>query len=97
MKKTAMTVAALVLTAWLTPAWAIFESKNELAAMARISMEQAIATALAEVPGKAIEAEIEKEDGRPAFEVKILSSMSDKVRKVHVDAETGKIMKTDKD
>jgi len=53
---------------------------------------KAVEIALKKVPGKAYEAEIEKEDGRPAYEVKIIDTSNEK-RTVHVDARTGDVMK----
>jgi uncharacterized membrane protein YkoI len=58
-------------------------------------LEQAIRTAVQALPGKAVEAQIGKEDGRTVFEVKIIDSQ-DKTRTVYVDAQTGQTMKVGK-
>ena len=91
-------IAALTLAVTVsvvTPAWALFETNKELSASARITLEQAIRTAVQALPGKAVEAQIGKEDGRTVFEVKIIDSQ-DKTRTVYVDAQTGQTMKVGK-
>ena len=93
MRTLALAIALLFLSVWTSPpALALLETKAELAGQAQITMEKAVQTALQKVPGKAIEAELEKEDGRPAYEIKILDTSNSK-RKVYVDARTGEIMK----
>lgn len=93
MRTITLAVALLALSIWTTPpAMALLETKAELAGQASVTMEKALQTALQRVPGKAIEAELETEDGRPAYEIKIIDSSNSK-RKVHVDARTGDIMK----
>ncbi len=44
--------------------------------------------ALTSVPGKAVEAELRKEDGRTVFEIEIID-VSNKTQKVYVDAQSG--------
>ena len=73
-------------------AWALFESKKELVNSARITMAEAIDTAVQTVPGKAVEAEIDTEDDRTVFEVEIITS-SGKTKEVYIDAQTGKAHK----
>jgi len=90
-----VTAAALAMTLSTVPAWALFESDKELAESARVSMEQAVKTALSAVPGKAVEAQLGKEDGRVAYEIEIIDS-NKKTRTVYVDAQNGKTMKVDK-
>lgn len=80
--------AALMLTLVSTPAWALFESNKELVASARITMEEAIQKALKAVPGKAVEAEIGKEDGRTVYEVEVIDN-NNKSQTVYVDAQSG--------
>ena len=72
-----------------TPAWALFETNKDLIATAKITLEEAVRHAVKAVPGKAVEAEIGKEDGRTVYEVEIIDA-SKKTHKVYVDAETGK-------
>jgi uncharacterized membrane protein YkoI len=86
---------ALILMFATSPAWALFETNKELAESAQISMDQAIKTAISAVPGKAVEAQLGKEDGRTVYEIDIIDS-NKKERTVYVDAQTGKTMKIEK-
>lgn len=86
---------ALAATLWAVPALALFESKKELSASARITLEDAIRTAVQALPGKAVEAEISTEEGRTVYEVKIIDSQQE-TRTVYVDAQTGSTMKIEK-
>jgi uncharacterized membrane protein YkoI len=70
------------------PAWGLFETNVELISTAKITLEEAIHHALLSVPGKAVEAEIGKEDGRIVYEVEIVDR-SNKTQKVYVDAQNG--------
>jgi len=92
MRTVALAVAILVLSVWVSPALALLETKAELANMAQITLEKAVEIAIKKVPGKAVEAELEKEDGRAAYEIKIIDT-SNSNRKVYVDARTGDVMK----
>jgi len=83
--------AIFVMSFAVSPAFAA--STSELLAAARIPMEQAIQSALTELPGKAYKAEIERKEGRVVYEVEVLEQASGKYRTVYVDAETGKTMK----
>lgn len=72
-----------------TPAWALFETNKELIATAKVTLEDAVRSAVKAVPGsKAVEAEIGKEDGRTVYEVELIDA-SKKTQKVYVDAQTG--------
>ena len=71
-----------------SPAWAMFESNKTLAGSASITLEDAVKKALAAVPGKAVEAEFGKEDGKTCYEVEIVDR-NNKTQKVYVDANTG--------
>lgn len=90
---TAMAVLAMTLMAG--PAWAIMDTKTDLVASARIPLEEAVRSALMAVPGKAMEAEIEKEDGKVVYSVDILDAQSNKVT-VFIDAQSGKTIKIDR-
>lgn len=71
------------------------ESKGALLRQANVSLIDAVRTAENNVTGgKAVEAELERENGRPVYEVDMIDS-AHKARKVHVDAATGKITKID--
>ena len=85
----------LAMAVWAMPAWALFETNKELSASARITLEEAVRTAVQALPGKAVEAQIGKEEGRTVYEVKIIDS-HDKSRTVYVDAQTGQTMKIEK-
>jgi uncharacterized membrane protein YkoI len=71
-----------------SPAWALFETNKELVSTAKITLEEAVHHAVKAVPGKAVEAEIGKEDGRTVYEVEIID-MNKKTQKVYVDAQSG--------
>ena len=71
-----------------SPAWALFETNKQLVETAQITLEDAVHRALKSVPGKAVEAEIGKEDGRTVYEVEIVDS-NKKTQKVYVDAQSG--------
>lgn len=63
-------------------------------ALAKVSEEEAKATALAAHPGKVVEVEYELEpDGKASYEFDILEADNEEV-KVEVDASTGKIVET---
>ena len=84
-----MHLAFAVLSAlWCSPAWALFETSQQLADTAKITLEEAVHRALTSVPGKAVEAELRKEDGRTVFEIEIID-VSNKTQKVYVDAQSG--------
>jgi uncharacterized iron-regulated membrane protein len=84
--------ALLALSLGVGQAWALFETNKKLAESARIPMDQAVKQATIEVPGKAVEAQLGKEDGRTVYEIDILDS-TNKERTVYIDAQTGKTMK----
>ena len=86
MKK--MIAIALMSGLIASPAWALFESNKQLVATATVTLEEAVRHALKAVPGKAVEAEIGKEDGRTVYEIEIVDS-NNKTQKVYVDAQTG--------
>lgn len=71
-----------------SPAWALFETNKQLVATATVTLEDAVRHALKTVPGKAVEAEIGKEDGRTVYEVEIVD-VNNKTQKVYVDAQSG--------
>ena len=69
------------------------ESKGDLLRQSNVSLIDAVRMAESSITGgRTIEAELEREDGRPVYEVKLLDSTQNK-RKVHVDAATGKVTK----
>ncbi len=86
MKK--MIAIALLSGVMASPAWALFETNKQLTATATVTLEDAVRHALKAVPGKAVEAEIGKEDGRTVYEVEIVDA-NNKTQKVYVDAQSG--------
>ena len=84
-----MVIAAAMVGSMMTsPAWALFETNKELAATAKITLDEAVKNAVKAVPGKAVEADIGKEEGRTVYKVEIIDS-NNKTQKVYVDAVNG--------
>src|SRR5512143_3698901 len=84
-----------VLTA-VTPAWSDKkkDGENDVAALvkdAKVTIDQAIKTALEKVPGTAVEAELEKKHDKTVWEVEVLGA-DGKVTEVHIDAATGAVI-----
>ena len=70
--------------------------KETMAKNARISMQEAVRTAEAAVPGgKAKETHLETEGGRTVYEVEMVDTTNN-TRTVLVDAQSGRIVKRDK-
>ena len=70
--------------------------QETMAKNAKISMQQAVRTAEASVPGgKAKETHLESEGGRTVYEVELVDNTNN-TRTVWVDAQSGRIVKTDK-
>lgn len=65
--------------------------KIEMAQRAKVSIDQAIQTALEKVSGKVIEAELEHKHKTLVWEVEIVTS-ENKVVEVHIDAESGAVI-----
>jgi hypothetical protein len=80
--------AMIVGTLTVGPAWALFETNKELIAGAKISMEQAIKSAVKAVPGKAAEADLGKDGDRTIWKIEVIDH-NNKSQTVYVDAETG--------
>lgn len=71
-------------------------SQETMAKNAKISMQHAVRTAEASVPGaKAKETHLESEGGRTVYEVELVDNTNN-TRTVWVDAQSGRIVKTDK-
>lgn len=70
--------------------------QETMAKNARISMQEAVRTAEASVPGgKAKETHLETEGGRTVYEVEMVDTANN-TRTVWVDAQSGRIVKSDK-
>jgi uncharacterized membrane protein YkoI len=69
------------------------ESKEtvEMAAAAKIRIDQAIKTASEEVQGTVVEAELEKKHGKIVWEVEVVTA-ENKVMEVHIDADSGAVI-----
>jgi uncharacterized membrane protein YkoI len=83
-------IAAGVVTGLLAagPAWALFETNKDLIASSKISMEEAIKSAIKAVPGKAAEADLGKDDGRTVWKIEVIDT-TNQSQTVYVDAQTG--------
>jgi uncharacterized membrane protein YkoI len=81
---------ALFTVLQVVPAWALFESEKTLSEKARVSMIEALKTAEREVPGKPVEVNMGKDDGRVVYKIEIIDAQK-KTRHVYIDAETGKV------
>jgi uncharacterized membrane protein YkoI len=87
-----------VMAVLVGPAWSEGKGKKdevkesvEMAAAAKVTIEQAIKTASERVSGKVIEAELEKKHGTLVWEVEVVTA-ENKVMEVHIDAETGAVI-----
>lgn len=90
MKKEILSVGvALVLGGTVVPAWALFETDRALSEKASVSMVEAIKTAEQARPGKTVEVNMGKDDGRVVYKIEIVDGT--KTHKVYVDAMTGKV------
>jgi uncharacterized membrane protein YkoI len=100
-----MAVPALMIAALCfmsTPAWSDKGHKGkdeeghvgELVKDAKVTIDQAIKTALDKVPGTAVEAELERKHDKTVWEVEVLGA-DGKVTEVHIDAGTGTIIDTE--
>ncbi len=67
--------------------------RKDLMRSTNISLSEAVRSAEAVVPdGRAVEAELEQKEGRTVYEVELIDSKQD-LRKVYVDASTGKVVR----
>ena len=90
MKKEIISVGlAILFGATVVPAWAMFESDRALSEKATVSMVDAIKTAEMAKPGKTVEVNMGKDDGRVVYKVEIIDGKN--THKVYVDAMTGKV------
>ncbi len=82
------------------PAWSDQKGKGkkdevketiEMAATAKVTIDQAIKTASEKVAGKVVEAELEKKHNTLVWEVEVVTE-ENKVMEVHIDAESGAVI-----
>lgn len=93
----ALMIAALCLAT--TPAWSDKGHKGkdekcdvaDLVKDAKVTIDQAIKTALDAAPGTAVEAELEKKHDKTVWEVEVLGA-DGKMTEVHIDAATGAVI-----
>lgn len=83
-----LVMATLVVVAITSPSWALFESNKELLTYAKINLEDAIRSALKEVPGRAVQADVGKNEGKTVWKIEIINAHNES-QTVYVDAETG--------
>ena len=67
------------------------QDKIEMAAAAKVTIEQAVKTASDKVQGKVIEAELERKHGKLVWEVEVVTS-ENRLLTVHVDADAGRVI-----
>jgi uncharacterized membrane protein YkoI len=83
-----------------TPAWSDKGKKGkeehaaDLVKEAKVTIDQAIKTAVEKVSGTAVEAELEKKHGKTVWEVEIVDAEG-KVTEVHIDAASGEVIDTE--
>ncbi|MDH4098780.1 MAG: PepSY domain-containing protein [Nitrospira sp.] len=80
------------------PAWSNDKGKKDevkeaidMAAAAKVTIDQAIKTALEKVAGKVVEAELEKKHNKIVWEVEVVTA-ENKLMEVHIDAATGAVI-----
>ena len=61
---------------------------------AKLSMEEAIATAKTKFPGQVLEAELETEHGQAVYEIEIASTTG-VVTEIKIDAQSGELLSSD--
>ena len=66
-------------------------NKLEMAAAAKVTIDEAIKTASEKLAGKIIEAELEQKHNKLVWEVEVVTT-ENKVMEVHIDAETGAVI-----
>jgi hypothetical protein len=93
-----MIFAMLACGVLLTGGWALSSEGNhkqgEGPSTARLSIEEAIATAKSQVPGQVLEAELENEHGMAVYEIEI-ASKTGPVMEIKIDARSGELLSSD--
>jgi uncharacterized membrane protein YkoI len=90
MKKEIIAVGlGIIFSTTVAPAWALFETDRALSEKASVSMIEAIKTAEQARPGKPVEVNMGKDDGRVVYKIEIVDGKD--THKVYVDAMTGKV------
>ena len=91
-----LTVTVGTLLAIGTPAWSDDKEGKiaDLVKDAKVTIDQAIKTALEKVPGTAVEAELETKHDKTVWEVEVVGADGN-VTEVHIDAATGTVIDTE--
>lgn len=94
-----LTLTVGTILALSSPAWSDKKKDEEgdiatLAKDATVTIEQAIKTAVEQVPGTVVEAELEKKHGKTVWEVEVLGA-DGKITEVHIDAAAGTVIDTE--
>jgi uncharacterized membrane protein YkoI len=72
------------------------EQPAQLINEAALTVDQAMSIALAEVPGKVTETEIEKEDGKLVWEISVLDNQN-QTFELEIDANSGEVLEKELD
>ena len=89
-------VVLLLVLGTLTPAYSAFgeesaQNKIEMAATAKVTIDEAIKTASEKIAGTIIEAELERKHDKVIWEVVVVTA-DNKVMEVHIDAQSGVVI-----
>lgn len=98
MRQKFSTVLALTMLVLASGAMTVADSafgeernKVEMAAAAKVSIDEAIKTASEKIAGKIIEVELERKHNKLVWGVEVVTA-ENKVMEVHIDAETGVVI-----
>ena len=89
-----MLVAGVFLTWGLAQSSESTHGQAEGQLTAKLSMEEAIATAKTKFPGQVLETELENEHGQTVYEIEIAGT-NGVVTEIKVDAQTGELLSSD--
>jgi len=89
-----MLVAGVLLTWGLAQSSDGIQGQEQGLLTAKLSMEEAIATAKTKFPGQVLETELENEDGQAVYEIEIAGT-NGVVTEIKVDAQTGELLSSD--
>lgn len=89
----AAALAVAIVVALGTAAWSDDKEAKagDLLKDAKVTIDQAIKTALEKVPGTAVEAELEKKHDKTVWEVEVVGA-DGKTSEIHIDAATGTVI-----
>ena len=89
----AVALAVGIVVALGTTAWSDDKEGKaaDLMKDAKVTIDQAIKTALEKVPGTAVEAELEKKHDKTVWEVEVVGA-DGKTSEIHIDAATGTVI-----